>query len=168
MQDGKPIVVVLLAGLMLLVTSACTDSAVPTRSDPDGRISYHLPADWEPVPGSSETRFRSTVNPRVSLQINTVSKGSASIQRQRDASLDFQRRSGAEILYNDAWRTPHFEGLSYAHSAEGSMGAFHWHHIYLEGEDYVVATYLQTPPDASETWLPIYREIVASIQPAQP
>jgi hypothetical protein len=102
------------------------------------------------------------------MQINTTPKNRSGLARQRDAWFEAQRRSGAEIFYSEDWQTPHFKGVAYGHSAEGIMGPFHWHHILLEGEDFVIATHLQVPPDAAEDWLTTYREIVATIEPTSP
>ena len=153
---------------ILALTTACSDPDGPSRSDPDGHISYRLIGDWEAVPGSSETRFKPVSNNRVEMQINTVAKSRGGLARQRDVWLDAQRRSGAEVFYSEDWQTPHFQGVAYGHSAEGMMGPFHWHHIVLEGENFVIASHLQVPPDAPDDWLSTYRDIVASIQPAAP
>jgi hypothetical protein len=166
MPMWKSIAIACAVGLAVLIISACSESSTPARTDPDGRITFRLPAGWEPARGSSETRFRPARATNVTLQINTVSKGSADIAKRRDAWLEFQREAGAEILYSERWKGEHLDGLAYAHSAEGMTGKFHWHHIVLDGGDYLVTTNLQTPPEASDDWTPQYREMVASIEPA--
>lgn len=160
--------VYLAAVLAILFGTACSGQSGRSMTDPQGRITFQLPEDWEAAAGSSETRFRPAASPGSSVQVNTVDKGSAGLERRRDAWLDFQRKNGAEILYSEAWSTAHFDGVAYAHTGEGLTGEIVWHHVLLEGDDYIVATNLQASGDSAETMLPVYREIVASIEPAKP
>lgn len=157
--------ILVLACAAALLLAACGDGAVK-RMDPQERIRFELPAGWEAVPASMETRFKSAAAPGVNIQVNTVGKGSATLAAQRDAWLDFQRKSGGEVLYSEDWSTAHFDGVAYAYTGEGIMGGATWHYILLEGDAYVVTTYIQTPSGESEALLALFREIVASIEPA--
>lgn len=162
LQNSNTPPAALLAVLALLAAAGCSDDGTQ-RTDPEERVSYRLPAGWEPIRGSSETRFRATADPAVSMQITTVAKRSASVEQQRDTWLESQRRSGAEILYDEDWAVGSLQGVAYGHTAEGMRGDMHWHHIVLDAGDFLITTYLQTPPDGTPTWLPVYRDVVGSI-----
>lgn len=70
------------------------------------------------------------------------------------------------MLYSEDWTLGPFPGVAYAHTAQGMLGAMHWHHILLESEEFVTSTCLPTPPEESGTWLTVYRQVVISIEPA--
>jgi hypothetical protein len=156
----------ILAFLIILALPACDRSDLKSRTDANQRIQFLLPQDWEAVTGSGETRFHPPGSAAIQIQINTTDGGpGGNLARQRDAWLDFQSRSGQEVLVNEDLTTEYFEGVAYAHTAETTSGEKIWHHVLLDGGDFTVATYLQTPPDQYEEFLPIFRRIVSSIQP---
>lgn len=157
----------LASGLLLVLLSACGGGGGNTMSDPSGRIVFELPDGWTEAAGSNATRFSPPGSPGVQVQVNTVNyDGRVSLERRRDSWLDSQRKNGATVLVNREWPVGNLPGLEYAHSGQNMMGDMVWHHIQLSGDGYLVATYLQASPGVYDEILPVYRDIVASVQPA--
>lgn len=155
------------AVLMVATLAACGGDRGNRISDASGRISFELPDGWTEAAGSGGTRFNSPASPGAQVQINTVDdNGRAPLSARRDAWLDFHRRNGATVHLEREWPGAYLDGIEYAHDAETAAGRIVWHHVLLSGEGYVVTTYLQAPPGAYETVLPIFRDMVGSIRPA--
>jgi len=156
----------LAVAIMLSGVTACGGDKGTVMSDPADRITFELPAGWTEAAGSSGTRFSPPSSSGVQVQVNTVSdNGRASLADHRDAWLDFQRSNGAEVHLEREWPGDNLPGLEYAHDSQGATGERISHHILLAGDGYLVATYLQAAPGIYEDVLPVYRDIVASVQP---
>lgn len=150
--------------LMALLTG-CEAASSNAMNDPSERIEFELPNGWTEAAGSGGTRFSPPASPGVQVQVNTVDdNGRASLAQRRDAWLDFQRENGARVLLEQEWPGDNMMGVEYAHEAETATGGSIFHHVLLAGDGFVVATYLQVGKNAYEEFLPIYRDIVASIQ----
>ena len=155
----------LAASLVLLLTACGRQSA--TRSDPEGRITFELPAGWTEVPASGGTRFRPRGSPNAGeIQVNTVKHDPRhTIEEERMVWLDFQRKSGQKVISESTWDRNGFHAVEFTHTAAGVSGNTVWHQVILQRGDYKVATYLMTPADQLEALDPVFRKVIDSIRP---
>jgi hypothetical protein len=155
----------LLGALALLV--GCGGAGDTT--DPDGHIRYTAPAGWEPVPASVGTRYRPADAPQyATIQVATITDdGEHDLAAEKDAWLEFQERSGHEVLANEEWSDAHHRGFAYAHTFEGNHGEGVWRHVLARGDGYRIAAHLQTTPDRHDADRAVFEQVLASIRPAR-
>lgn len=152
---------------LVLLTAGCGGNQANVMSDPSGRITFELPNGWTEVAGSNGTRFSPPASAGVQVQVNTVDdNGRVSLEQRRDSWLDFQREHGATIRLEQDWPEGNLPGVEYAHDGEGIRGETVFHYVLLAGDGFVVTTSLQAGPSAYDDLQPVYREIVASVRPA--
>ncbi len=154
-----------LASLTFL--SGCGKAVVETRTDPQGRVTFQLPAGWTEAAGSGGTRFKPPASMGATqVQVNTVDfNGRHTIEDERDTWLAYQREIGQKVIYEDTRDANGFHIVEYAHTGENVVGSSVWHYILMQRDDYTVAAYLMAGPSVYESQLPVFREIVDSIQP---
>lgn len=144
---------------------ACAESRIE-RSDPEGRIAYSVPAEWEPKSGSNGTRYAIEGAPAsTSIQINTVPVGGQSLEQERDAWLAGQTKNGARVLSTDEWESGGFLAVEYAHTAKSALDVeVVWHHVLMVNDDTKVAAALMAPVEDYEHHLPVFKEILHSVR----
>lgn len=150
--------------VLVLILSACGGGET-TRTDPKNLVSYTLPAGWEAVPASGETRF-SPPGGGAEIQVNTLEIDKPrKLEAERDAWLSFHEERGMEIIENDSYTIGELTGVSFANEAETAMGASVQHQILLQKPGVLVMTHLTVGKDRYEELLPVYESVVRSIKP---
>lgn len=153
---------------MLALMVGCGGRAEST--DPGGRIRYTPPEGWELIAASGGTRYR----PVDGLNLATIQIATIADDREHDlraekhAWLEFQARSGQEILVDRQWSDDHHHGHEYVHTVETIHGSGVWHHLLVRGDGYRVAAHLQTTTDRYPADRDVFERVVASIRPTTP
>ncbi|NBD37209.1 MAG: hypothetical protein GVY10_01415 [Verrucomicrobia bacterium] len=150
--------------LLAAYLAACSPGGTH-YTDPQGRITFSLPPDWQ-LAGGNGTRFTAPDNPRVRVRINTVPLSPRdNLAEERDTWLDFHREKGFEVLVSETRElSGGFSGVEYAHTMEASFGKAIAHHFLLVKDDVKVAAQFTAPPDAYRRHLPVFEQAVRSIQ----
>ena len=155
--------------IMSLVSGCGQVSSTETRTDPQDRITFELPVGWTEAVGSSGTRFKPPASMgSVQVQVNTVDRSPRhTVEAERDSWLSFQRENGQKVLFEDTRDINGFHIVEYAHTGENATGSAVWHYVLMQRDAFIVASYLMAGPGTYEQQLPVFRQIVDSIQPVE-
>ncbi len=158
-------VFMLVAGMLVL--AGCSDDP-DRRTDPNERVSFHLSGDWEPVPGTNETRYRPSGEEQagegqalVEIQVNTDEPRSLEkLERERDVLLERVTGEGEKVLTSETREHNGFEVIDYAHTDGDAVT----HYVLMTRGDFTVYSFLKAGSDEYERYLSLFRDVVNSIR----
>ncbi len=169
-QPKMKIIPPLLCILFLLV--GCGGEGSRKLTDPRQQISFEIPKGWETLPNSNGTRFHATTQEdaidasRAIIMVNTILVDEQrDLVRQRDEWIAHHEQRGLRIVLRSTYQKNGVTGVEFANEQAGMMGQEILHQIQFHYPGVLVLTHLQVPVEDYETMLPIYHEVVRSIQP---